>query len=73
MAIRHAILATILFGALPGTAGAQGIERCERDFRQCATACGAGPSGPCTEACYAERAMCIQNPSRPPQQSRLPR
>lgn len=64
-----AILALLL---APGTATAQGIAACERVFRQCIADC-AGPPGACTEACHGERAICIQNPSRPPQQTRAPR
>lgn len=48
-------------------AAAQGVQRCESAFRQCAAECGAGPAGSCVAACYQDRAMCIQNPSRPPQ------
>lgn len=62
---RLAILATLLvLGA--GTAAAQGSAICERNLRQCIAEC-ASASGPCTQACYGERAQCIQNPSRPPQ------
>ena len=64
-----AILALLL---APGAAAAQGTATCERVFRLCIADC-AGPPGACTEACHGERAICIQNPSRPTQQTRAPR
>ena len=59
-------LVLLAIAASPG-AEAQGVQRCESAFRQCATDCGAGPAGACVAACYQDRASCIQNPSRPPQ------
>jgi hypothetical protein len=63
-----AILPALLL-AVPALAQGSGggTQRCERDFRQCSAECGAGPAGACVATCYEERAMCIQNPSRPPQ------
>jgi hypothetical protein len=65
MVIRHAMLVMFLMPVLASGAVAQGMQRCEREFRRCAAECGPGGAGPCTQACYTERAMCIQNPSRP--------
>ena len=64
-----AILALLM---APGAALAQGTAACERVFRQCIADC-AGPPGACTAACHGERAICIQNPSRPPQPARAAR
>jgi hypothetical protein len=65
---RRLTIPLVLFAlaAAPG-AEAQGVQRCESAFRQCAAECGAGPAGACVAACYQDRASCIQNPSRPPQ------
>lgn len=60
------ILAILALLLAPGAALAQGITACERVFRQCIGDC-TDPPGACTEACHGERAICIQNPSRPTQ------
>ena len=63
---RLVILLTLIAIAAAPAAQAQGTQRCESAFRQCTAECGAGPPGACVAACDEERAMCIQNPSRPP-------
>ena len=69
--MRHApAILALLLAAAPALA--QGSAACERVFRQCIADC-AGPPGACTEACHGERAICIQNPSRPQQQTRIAR
>ena len=62
-------LAFLATGSLALAQGQQQDRRaasraCEELFRQCVAACGGGPPGDCTNQCYGERAMCLQDPSR---------
>jgi hypothetical protein len=62
----RAILGVLCGVAAAPSALAQAGQACDAAFRRCVAAAGGGAPGACTSGCYAERAMGIPDPARPP-------